>query len=654
MKKILNGIGFFLIFGMYFWTFASEKVEDVFIDIKKDYIYYNELQNLYDKWVISPDLEKKFNPNKLLSRDEFIGIAMEVWCTKCIQPYVSPEYILKYSNQKTFYDVTHRNDYAYCIADAYSKDVVKWYSPGYVCKDGTTKSWEIPFCTNNNITLEEAVAFLLRNSSVFTIQDNQNILSQIQAWLIVENLSKDVGVKNSDGSEYTFYGYFKKALELDYVEYDIYGNEKKYQFVESDGNGNLNPKQYITKEKFLKMAYIISKTNSCVWDNITDQNAKIGLQIGIFDKACTIWEKNCKKVETPDSEWIYDFQADIAWMCSTWVKNIFWTFYNKDTKESFIFSKEYIDNYKLPSKGNWIIQIFVEDNCGNKSSAEANILNSTQPLSLQIQASKTYGTWTLKTDFVSITNCESCLYDWNFWDGKNSQEKNPSHFFQKPGNYTVILNISDQNGNTAQSKISLHINDVLSDKISQLGKEIWENDILEEIKNISDQEELKKKLEELEKEVWKNTTLDEIKKTLDTSTQWTNISEIDTDGDGVTDNIDKCRSIFWSKENSGCPILDKQCLINSEIDTCWKWYVCNPKWYCEVKKEKNITSTCILPENGSSVFWNVLCNSCPCDYSFDFLAILRKCDVIIPAIVSPDGKKMYGKWKPYEIPYDYK
>jgi len=50
-----------------------------------------------------------------------------------------------------------------------------------VCQDGTTKASEIPFCTNNNITLEEAVAFLLRNSSIFTIQDNQNILSQIQA-----------------------------------------------------------------------------------------------------------------------------------------------------------------------------------------------------------------------------------------------------------------------------------------------------------------------------------------------------------------------------------------------------------------------------------------------------------------------------------------
>gem|GEM_PF-5221670 len=49
MKKILKSIIFFLILQGISPTFASEKVEDVFVDIKKDYIYYNEIQNLYDK-----------------------------------------------------------------------------------------------------------------------------------------------------------------------------------------------------------------------------------------------------------------------------------------------------------------------------------------------------------------------------------------------------------------------------------------------------------------------------------------------------------------------------------------------------------------------------------------------------------------------------
>lgn len=74
----------------------------------------------------------------------------------------------------------------------------------------------------------------------------------------------------------------------------------------------------------------------------------------------------------------------------------------------------------------------------------------------------------------------------------------------------------------------------------------------------------------------------------------------------------------------------------------------------KAKKETNLSSACILPTSWSSIFWNVVCNSCPCAYQFDFIAILRKCDVIIPAIVSPDGTKMYGKWNAYEIPINKK
>jgi hypothetical protein len=55
-------------------TFAVYQIpiENVFSDITKDYPYYNELQTLYDKSMIFPDNEGKFNPYKLLTRDEFV------------------------------------------------------------------------------------------------------------------------------------------------------------------------------------------------------------------------------------------------------------------------------------------------------------------------------------------------------------------------------------------------------------------------------------------------------------------------------------------------------------------------------------------------------------------------------------------------------
>ncbi len=63
MKKIFFLLSVFSLFIFSFQAFAAQKIEDVFTDIKKDYIYYNELQSLYDKWVITPDLDGKFNPN---------------------------------------------------------------------------------------------------------------------------------------------------------------------------------------------------------------------------------------------------------------------------------------------------------------------------------------------------------------------------------------------------------------------------------------------------------------------------------------------------------------------------------------------------------------------------------------------------------------
>lgn len=657
-KKMWKIIFFFFLFSFSSpYAFAVEKIEDVFIDIEKDYVYYNELQSLYEKGMINPDLNNKFDPNKLLTRDEFIGIAMEVGCSKCIKPYTVLEYILQYGNNMPFYDVKSSNDYGYCIADAFEKDVVKWYSPSYKCQDGTTKTWETPFCTNNNITLEEAVAFLLRNSAIFTIVDNQNILTQIEWWLITQDLSNDIKVKNIDGSTYTFYWYFKKALEFESTQYDIYGNSKKYSFIEKDSNGNINPKKYITKQDFIKMAYMISQVNSCTRENGGKKSFQTALQMSILDKTCNPNNQNCKISDLKDWEWVYDFKVDISNICSTGIKNAIWIFYNTDTKETYNKEGVYLDNYKLPSQGNWIVRWMIEDNCGNQSQTEAFLNNKegNKKLSLQIQANNLSGTWPLSVEFKAITECENCTYIWNFWDGNTSNDKNVSHIFQDVGNYSVQLTLIDQEKNTVYSSVSIQVKNSFEDAFSQLEKELGQNDILDEIKNVTDSNLLHQKLNELENEIWRNDTLDQIKDSLETEL-WDqkNLSQIDSDKDGVMDDVDKCPTLNWDKNNFWCPILDQVCLPNSERNTCDLGYTCSSKWYCEPEKQTLHTSACIVPQNGSSIFWNVMCNSCPCEYKFDFLATIRKCDVIIPAIVSSDGKQMYGKWNPYEVPYDYK
>lgn len=41
-------------------------------------------------------------------------------------------------------------------------------------------------------------------------------------------------------------------------------------------------------------------------------------------------------------------------------------------------------------------------------------------------------------------------WHWDFEDGGTSDEQNPSHIYDNPGNYTVILNVSDDSGNTSE------------------------------------------------------------------------------------------------------------------------------------------------------------------------------------------------------------
>lgn len=649
-KIIINILKITTIFFLLFFfnkIFSYDKVEDVFVDVSNNYTYYNELQTLYDKWMVAPDLEGKFNPNKLLTRDEFVWVVMEVWCSKCIKPNTALEYILKYGNQKVFFDVGDNNDYFYCISEAYSKDVVKWYSPSYVCQDWTTSSWDTPFCTNNNITLEEAVAVLLRNSSVFTIQDNNNIISQIQSWIITQDLSKDVKTKNLDWSVYTFYWYFKKALELDYKEYDIYWNEKKYSLIEVDSNWNINPKKYITKQDFLKMAYIISKINSCSLKN-TSVNSSFWLELEIYDKQCSKSLENCTKSQLIDQTWTYDFKANVWIVCEKWIKNYTWYFYNQDTKESYLETWEYLDNYKLKSYWNWIIRLLVQDNCWNNSTSESNIIyKENKNIWVQIFANPIFWKWPLKVDFRAITNCLNCKYEWNFWDGNKSNLKNPTNIFKEIWTYEVELIMTLENWDKIKSKLIINViydYDEFIKNINDLEKNAWDN--------LELQNELKRLRWLIENNQNNNEVIKQLQD-LDLIKQ-VDLSTIDTDWDWVFDDKDKCSYVYWEVSNFWCPILDETCVPNSEIDTCKSGFFCNVKWLCEVKKDTSLIWNCVYPQNWSSIFWNIMCDSCPCGYKFDFLATLRKCDIVIPAIVSPNWNEIYSKWLPYQVPYNYK
>ena len=124
---------------------------------------------------------------------------------------------------------------------------------------------------------------------------------------------------------------------------------------------------------------------------------------------------------------------------------------------------------------------------------------------------------------------------------------------------------------------------------------------------------------------------------------WNNKCDLDSDNDWIGDCLDLCPLIKWDNINEWCPVLEKKCSTDSN---------CSDLEYCSTDKNicvaKKITNNCEYTW-WDVIFWNVVCNSCPCSNSLDFTSTLRKCDIIFPAITSPDSKNIYSKWELFQI-----
>lgn len=571
---------------------VSLPVTKVFSDIKNDYKYINELQVLYDKWMIVPDSEWKFNPYKLLTRDDFVWIAMEVSCKKCIQPNVDIYFTSKYINPP-FFDVNKINKNFYCISEAKEKNFVKGYDKNYICDDKTYKSWETPFCVSNNIVLEEALAIILRMSWILTNEQAENIRQDIIAWKITEDLASDVKPKNIDWTVYSFYPDFKKALEYEVVEYDTSWNKKTYNLVEKIDN-KLRPKKNITKEEFLKIAYVALKANSC--QEKTEDS--LALKMKIFDKICNENKKDCDLSNLDETENIYDFTWEVWWICEKWIKEpewYIWRFYNKNTWIEIKKYWKYIDNYKFLSSWDWRVFLRVIDNCWNTAEVYNDItikgiLKETKlnDLKISIDANPIIWTVALKVNLEWIANWWSWgySYEWNFWDWEKWFWKTIDYIYKKTWIYKVKLKVTDKDWN------------------------IWEADVIIKV------------LEEKEKK--------------------------DSDLDWIYDFEDICPLVKWLRENDWCPIYDIKCDGNDK-NQCKSWYECikNNSW-------KYVCLPNIVPNSCDYSWWNliswkVICNSCPCTNTLDFISAIRKCDKLFPAITSPNEKSVYSQWKIYEV-----
>ena len=125
----------------------------------------------------------------------------------------------------------------------------------------------------------------------------------------------------------------------------------------------------------------------------------------------------------------------------------------------------------------------------------------------------------------------------------------------------------------------------------------------------------------------------------------------DYDEDGLNNCEDLCPLISWDTLNAWCPLLEQRCdnscgcddgyiCDNTDQNTCGTTWVCipqKPQESCYYQAQKNY------------IFWNAVCNSCPCKSVLTYNADIRKCDILFPAITSPDGKDIYERGEFFEI-----
>ena len=738
MKKILFLI--FLSLTFMFWSMQAAlastiPVENVFSDIESDYKYYDELQALYDRGMIFPDAEGRFNPYSLLERDEFVGISMEVACERCIQPHTEYKFIEKYWEKDIYFDVSSESNYFYCIAEADEQDIVKWYDAGFTCENNVSKTGERPFCPQNTITLEEAIAVLLRNSWVFTIGDNKAVMENILTGNITNNISEDVSPTNPDGSPYTFYGYLQKALEFELTEFDTNGNEKIYKMLELT-DGKIRPKKWITKQEFILLAYIVFKSNSCA--EITWQ--AIALDLNILPASCTEDDDKCNPRGVLIGENIYDFNSEVRGYCEWGIDNpegYIWRFHNTTTGDKFFKYWPYIDNLNFTPAGNWTAYLRVLDVCGNTWEIHNTFIieSDNDDISIWIESETNASISTLTWVVTGWTG--PYVYEWDFWDGDTWTWEVVQHTYD-PWVYEVTLTVTDDDGNTEDinrliviewwDDISIWIDSEVENDIATLTWvvtgwtgpyvyewDFWDGDtwtwevvqytydpwVYEVTLTVTDDDGSTQETTttiiindetgrddniivdiEVDPLIWFEDLLvwiegivvgwagpyvyewdfgdggDGIGANIDHiyDTPWTyeillivtdaggNTGEAtvliqvlpadscdkDSDWDGIVDCEDKCTSVSWTSTNLWCPILDDE-------DTP------------EITLGAHLDDTCIYNKDSATIFWNAVCNSCPCSNQLDFLADIRKCDIIFPAITSPDASSIYSKWRSLQI-----
>lgn len=152
----------------------------------------------------------------------------------------------------------------------------------------------------------------------------------------------------------------------------------------------------------------------------------------------------------------------------------------------------------------------------------------------------------------------------------------------------------------------------------------------------------------------------------------------DSDGDSMNDDVDLCIMVQWPASNNGCPVI-KIGWYGNIVDTLlrWEWWgasgwndsdgdgIIDSQDFCMNSSGSTLYHGCSSASILSGITKNKclnnqlntrglmiatpVCNTCPCENSIDMVSLARTCDVLFPAILSPDQSNIYARWGFYQI-----
>lgn len=610
-----------------------------FVDVSPTDDYYQDLSNLYERGIVPDSPNKKFNPDSLMNRDDFVAIVVGVSCKKCLMP--SFEDVLRYT-ELPFVDFKRENQNFYCVSYAKEQGIIEGYitdaSGKSSCQDGASYG-EAPFCAYNKITRIEAAAVLLRQAGLWNNTLNTG------------KFDREMTLPDTpDG----WYGYAQKAIKIG--------------IITPDATGKIRPNENITKREFVRMAANIFRVNLC---EIRSGDGSTGLQttgdstgatgsntgtnpnVNGTNTASTgtnttgtsnsgtgnsgtgtnatgntgsttgtpnttgntvippatltseirILDSNKKcSLDTPVTTFPDPKDTSYAFCGRTDTPggpfNYSWDFVCVQDGTKLTATGASLPNFDLGKDCTWLVRLTVTDTVTkavSQSTATVEIQGDTKrpvtafsSLSLMVYADKMTGEAPTNVQFTSSLQGGTgpYTYRWDFADGTFSTDPNPPHLFDRPGVRDVQLTVRDSKGATAVASVVLAF----------------------------------------------------------TETD-------DWDKDGVDNIDDACPMVYGAKSNQGCPVVVPYTGGTSTTTT-------PPTTGTATVVPPNLTLT-LAGVNGQcrfdyaasrgAIFGTPTCTACPCQYTADFNAQIRSCDVIFPSIMSPNRDTIYSRGKVFEV-----